>query len=64
MLAKPTIVGYSWAMSLKNVAINAELHARLKEATKKNAQKIGRIVESLIEEWLRKADRHPRRKAG
>ena len=51
-------------MTLKNVAINAETHARLREASKKNAQVMGRIVERLIEAWLRKAARQPRRKAG
>lgn len=64
MIVKPTIVGYCLGMNLKNVAINAETHARLREASKKNAQVMGRIVERLIEAWLRKEDRQPKRKAG
>lgn len=51
-------------MTHKSISIDADLHARVKAATKREAMKIAPLVERLLREWLSKIDRGSKRKAG
>lgn len=48
---------------MKPIQINTDLHARLKELASRKGLKLGRLVEQLIEAWLRRME-PPKRKAG
>lgn len=55
---------YVQLMAQKTVAIDADLHARVKSVTKREAMKIGALTERLLRDWLMRIDRPKRKKAG
>lgn len=49
---------------VKQIAIDAELHERLKAVTQAKGFKLRGLTERLIREWLRNVDAGPKRRVG